>query len=409
MATARHASDTGLSGHIPALDGLRGLAILMVMTVHMTVMTSDAPVDRAFMRLAALGWTGVDLFFVLSGFLITGILVDAKEAPHYFRDFYARRVLRIFPLYYAVAFVSLVLLPRMPALDGVLADGREPAHAWTYWLYISNFASAWEGRLTGGILIVAWSLAIEEQFYMLWAPIVYWLSRAALLRLCVGLIAAALAVRVALVASDVAPVVLYVLPCTRMDALAVGGLIAIVARSPAGLRALTRHARTVGAVAAAAVAAAVLLDRSPLWSGPVMQTLGYTGLAFMFGALLVMAVASPAGHAIRWALTSRPLRTFGKYSYALYLIHLPARRVVRDNFFGPDDFPSLLGSSLPAQMLFYGLGAGLALAVAYVSWHLYEKPLLSLKRYFPMALAPASAAAPGGERRERRSGLARAH
>src|SRR5690349_3202734 len=102
------------SPRLPALDGLRGLAIMLVMLHHMTVMTSQVPVDQAFAMVAHFGWAGVNLFFVLSGFLITGILYEAKGSQFYFRNFYARRILRIFPLYYAVVVFSLLLLPHIP-------------------------------------------------------------------------------------------------------------------------------------------------------------------------------------------------------------------------------------------------------------------------------------------------------
>src|SRR4051812_39512801 len=134
----------GGPGHLPMLDGVRGIAILLVMMVHLTVMSTTTMVDRAFLYVAHAGWMGVDLFFVLSGFLITGILYDARNAPHYFRNFYARRTLRIFPLYYAVVSFALVIVPSVPLLHSSFASPQPLRNEWMHWFYLSNFAIAWE-------------------------------------------------------------------------------------------------------------------------------------------------------------------------------------------------------------------------------------------------------------------------
>src|SRR3954467_8703188 len=97
--------------HIPALDGIRGLAVLLILYCHATVIEPGGALGKLFLSTARISWAGVDLFFVLSGFLITGILFDAKSKPHFFRNFYARRTVRIFPLYYAFLFVTLLILP----------------------------------------------------------------------------------------------------------------------------------------------------------------------------------------------------------------------------------------------------------------------------------------------------------
>jgi peptidoglycan/LPS O-acetylase OafA/YrhL len=109
------------AGFIPALDGLRGIAIILVMVHHFTLYQPAAGIDALIGSVISFFWIGVDLFFVLSGFLITGILLDTRDSPRYFTSFYARRTLRIFPLYYLVLFVALVVLPNFPAVDAVLA------------------------------------------------------------------------------------------------------------------------------------------------------------------------------------------------------------------------------------------------------------------------------------------------
>jgi peptidoglycan/LPS O-acetylase OafA/YrhL len=367
---------------VPVLDGLRGVAVLLVLAVHLTVLESAAVVDRMFTFVAFLGWIGVDLFFVLSGFLITGILYDGRHAAHYYRNFYVRRSLRIFPLYYVVCFVTLVMAPSL-ALAPVLI-GPAPLRAeWSYWVYLSNFAAAAERQLGTGVLIVAWSLAIEEQFYALWAPVVHRVRPRVLVRLCVGLVAAAAFLRAALVTVDTAPVAVYVLPFARMDALALGALVALLIRQQ-GVHALVRPALLVGPCAALLVVGTALWDQDPTWRGTATQTVGYTANALMFASLVVVSLAGSTSR-IGHVLASGWLRTFGKYSYALYLLHLPIRALVRDHVYGPDQFASVLGSDLPGQLLFYGVSTAAALLTAWCSWHLLEKHFLRLKTLFPMA------------------------
>ena len=149
------------------------------------------------------GWIGVDLFFVLSGFLITGILYDAKGGPHYFRNFYMRRSLRIFPLYYAFLILIFAVMPLLRA-SGADHVGKQ---VWM-WTYLSNVLFArvgWEGMPAHTTHL--WSLAIEEQFYLLWPLLVWLASRRRLIQLCVGSIAVAFATRLVLhfvFANDVA-------------------------------------------------------------------------------------------------------------------------------------------------------------------------------------------------------------
>src|SRR5438105_167735 len=138
-ATSAHAAPalSDRSSHLPTLDGLRGIAILMVLFFHMTLLPPATAPDRLLARLMANGWVGVDLFFVLSGFLITGILLDAKGEPHFFRNFYARRTLRIFPLYYGVIAIYLLILPALaPAFAARF--GAVQGRPLFYWFYLSN-------------------------------------------------------------------------------------------------------------------------------------------------------------------------------------------------------------------------------------------------------------------------------
>jgi peptidoglycan/LPS O-acetylase OafA/YrhL len=390
---------------IPVLDGVRGLAILLVLAFHENVVTGDrvtTSFDWWFLRAAGVGWSGVDLFFVLSGFLITGILLDARGDPHYFRNFYARRTLRIFPLYYAVVFLSLVVIPNLPA--GVVPAAKlqrfgsiEGDGIW-YWLYLSNFAIARAGAWRHGILDVSWSLAIEEQFYLLWPTLVALLGRRRLAGACVALLVGAPLVRLWLTLWEVNPIAVYIVTPGRLDPLAVGALLAVAAREPGGLRALARPARWVFAGTFAALAAWFVWRGGIDGLAPAVQIAGYSALAWLFGALLVLVLVAPGDTLLHRVFASGFLRSFGKYSYALYLFHLPVRAALRDTVYGQDQFPRILGSLVPGQILFYAISTALAFGLAMLSWALFEKRFLALKRHFeavPRVRGPVVADAVG--------------
>ena len=205
---------TASSRHLLALDGVRGLAILLVLIYHFTLgMSGSGLASRLFLKLTATGWCGVDLFFVLSGFLITGILVDAKESPHRFRNFYARRALRIFPLYYAILTFIFVFLP----LVAVRSEGVAPlgdAGIWL-WGYGTNILAA--QRNAWFPLGHFWSLAVEEHFYIFWPAVVMWCDRRTVLWVCASMVIIALLARLWMVSSG-AVLAAYCLTVCRMDA-----------------------------------------------------------------------------------------------------------------------------------------------------------------------------------------------
>lgn len=368
--------------HIPSLDGLRGVAILLVMALHLSIVRSTNPFDQAVLSLLHSGWAGVDLFFVLSGFLITGILLDARHSERYFRSFYTRRTLRLFPLYYLVIFLSYHVLPRFPEWENRLVGVGAIPPEWTFWLYLSNFAVAEREQFQHGVLFLSWSLAIEEQFYLAWAPVVRFCRSVWLGRLCVLLLFAAPLLRAIASASGASPIEIYVLTPYRADALAAGGWLAWRLRQP-NTASLTRHAPWVVVAGAIALVILATWDGRPTWDQPVEQSLGYSFLALTASGLLLCAATRPQTSLWVRFLSAGWLRAIGRYSYCLYLIHTPVMWTMRDLVFNPQRAPVVLGSALPAQLAFWPIAAVPAFFIAWLSWRWFEAPILRLKRYFP--------------------------
>jgi peptidoglycan/LPS O-acetylase OafA/YrhL len=371
------------AGYIPALDGLRGIAIVLVMLHHFTVFPTTTGIDSIITSVVAFSWAGVDLFFVLSGFLITGILLDTRRSERYFSSFYARRTLRIFPLYYLTLFLALVVLPQFPALHTVLAGTIDQPPQWPYWLYLSNFSIAERG-FTHGWLDLSWSLAIEEQFYLVWALVIWWCPPRLLAWLCTIIFVAEVFARSGARASGMVALPIYVVTWFRLDGLVVGALLALSLR--AGIMpALARLTPVVVIVGVAGLIVVTIMGGHTWWWNRRMQQFGYSLLAVIAGAMLVSALNRPADSLWPRMLSAEWLRAFGKYSYGLYLIHLPVMRAVREYVFNPEEFETLAVAPLIGQVLFYPLAAAPAFALAWLSWRFFEAPILSLKKHFAIS------------------------
>lgn len=365
----------------PPLDGLRGIAIIIVMLHHFTFYRPTAGLDARIGDVVFFWWTGVDLFFVLSGFLITGILLDTRHHERYFTNFYARRVLRIFPLYYLVLLLAFVVLPMFPTLHEVLAGQADVPPQWPYWTYLVNVSVA-NGGWVHGWVDVAWSLAIEEHFYLVW-PLLIWLCPPrAVAWLCGAIIVAEPIARVYARETMMPALSVYVLTWFRLDGLAVGALLAVAQRR-GWFPALDRWAPAVVVAGAAGVIACTAMGGHTWWWNRWMQQYGYSLIAITGGALLVSAVNRPADSTWPRMLSAGWLRAFGKYSYGLYLLHPPVMRAVREWVFDPTDFLAMAIAPWNAQVLFYILATAPAFGLAWLSWHVFEAPILRLKARFP--------------------------
>ena len=365
--------------HMPPLDGLRGIAILAVLAYHYSLFNGIAATSAAATAWRAVtdaGWIGVDLFFVLSGFLITGILCDSRNNAGYFRTFYTRRSLRIFPLYYAAVIAFFLILPLLFAhLDVVRSNTG--GQAW-YWTHLSNVLVAQRGWDAASPYVAhLWSLAVEEQFYLVWPLVVLLLSSRGLLRFCAGIIVFSFALRCYLFTTG-ANVAGFVLTPARMDTFAFGAIVALAVRD-AGLYARVRRLATPAALVSTAVLGALVVLRGvPDKFDPVMGTVGFSALAALSAAAIFFAAAGAGSTRYNMVLAARGLRFFGKYSYALYIFHQPIALLL--NGAGLSTALARVGvSGIAAHIVFAIVATAASVTASLISWHLLEKQFLKLK------------------------------
>lgn len=379
-----------LDDRLPALDGVRGLAALMVVPHNLLLI--QTPTDLAsglFVASFDRGWIGVQLFFVLSGFLITGILLDGRGEG--LGHFFARRVLRIFPLYYATLLLVLVVLPAFGALPSTVH--RNPPQEIWYWTYLSN----WSGPFHQGTGSFPhfWSLAVEEQFYLLWPFLIGRRSARSVFVLCLAAAAVGPLSRALVLAWPWPEQAAYEFTVCRIDALALGGAAAAALRDEAWGPRLRQHHRALLAAAVFVLGVGAVLTHGYRIFGAVPQVAGYLALAIAF-ALGVLGIACSdlcADRGVTQALRWPALRRVGQYSYGLYVVHVPLHAIV--------GLPLLawLGYAkpypLPVAMAYVALGTLVSYLAAVLLYHGIERRFLKLKAHFPRALgAPAAGRTP---------------
>ena len=362
--------------HLPALDGLRGLAILLVFFYHYAgglQHTAHSKSMHVFGAIFGFGWSGVDLFFVLSGFLITGILFDTQDDPAYYKKFYVRRSLRIFPIYYI--FLAVYGLFAFLHLDGHFHLGHV-----AFLFYLGYPATllwpALESVSPSVHFTHLWSLCAEEQFYLVWPWVVSKLRTPVLIiGACLAAISAAPALRTFFVLHDLHAWEYAFLP-SRMDALAVGGLIAILMRGP-GKSVAEKWAIPMFLVSSLSVAAVCIIRRTVDHADALIGTAGFTFIAIAYGALLILAIRP--GSLLKRTFSLPLLRLFGKYSYGIYLFHFPL-----SEFLSPkrEIFISVTHSFAVGSITFILACLIINLGVAAVSFHFIESPIIGLKKRF---------------------------
>jgi len=354
--------------HYTILDSIRGLAIILVLLFHCF----------PYIKIFGIGWFGVDLFFVLSGFLITGILIDTIDHQHYWRNFAGRRVLRIFPIYYFSLLIFLVSNIFFPSLNdhNTINFNFFTTYQWWYWLYIPNWLVLFEGGwLPTVIFNHYWSLAIEEQFYLIWPVLlvlIYKWQPKYFIYVPLVFIVSSILLRFLFLHAEISEIAIYSFTFTRLDAIAFGSLAAIVVRYDQLVHFCEKYVVFVLLLVLMVFVAGLFSSASLSPLSHYFLTFGYTINALMFTCFLIIAV-SGARHLIILKVFNNPvLRFFGKYSYAMYIFHWPVFRLFYEELV-------VLNNS---RLLASAIVVGTTILLSLLSWHLLEKQFLKLKINF---------------------------
>ena len=350
--------------YYPALDGLRGIAILLVVFYH----------NFGFIDYFFFGWLGVDLFFVLSGFLITDILLRTLNDKHYLRNFYVRRVLRIFPLYYLCLVFFLIIVPafNIPLDVQYYVDNQ----VWL-WTYLQNWPYIFIDAGSTNTLHHLWSLAVEEQFYLIWPLIILLMPHPRRLLLFISLVLVSVFVfRLWLWNYQVEELAYFNLyTFSRIDGICVGCMIALIQRIDNTF--LKRNTWAIVLVFAVLNFAFYFINRSYQFDFPYLALVGFTTFAMMFG-LLVNEGVSRDTKVVNFLFDVPILKFFGRISYGLYIFHWPVYLLLRPVLL--KWFPDANNGFRP--ILVSIIATLIAIVISWLSFQYFERYFLKLKNRF---------------------------
>lgn len=355
--------------HYPALDGLRGVAILLVVLYH----------NFGFIKQSYFGWLGVDLFFVLSGFLITTILLKETGKPGYLKNFYIKRVLRIFPLYFLFLSIFLLLFPFLGFYKAELSYFVK--NQWWFWTYLQNWLYSFHLTSDAKMLTHLWSLAVEEQFYLVWPFIILLIKNPRkLFFFMLTVLVLVIATRSVIWLSRIEELnytTLYTF--TRIDGICIGSMVALLMKVKPQL--ITKNIAAIVLVLAAMNFIFYLFNQSDGNSYPYFAFVGYTTFCALFGLLIHEIVSGNKTSITNKFFSISPLRFFGKISYGFYVFHWPVYMMTQQYFFKYlqnrlqlPDIASRIGASL--------ISTSLALLISIISYYYFERYFLRLKEKF---------------------------
>ena len=370
------------AAHMPSLDGVRGIAILWVMLYHFLPLgDGDSVVVNAVYELTGAGWLGVDLFFILSGFLITRILVTSRKHPGYFRNFYSRRFLRIFPLYYGVLAVVLLTPLMLPALRTPEFTSQIWSSQGWLWLYGMNWHHWWHGEWLFDAEWIElnhfWSLAVEEQFYLAWPLLLWALPPRAWIPVLASLVVSFNGIRLvnALYGSE--------LPHFRMDGLIIGALLYLML---ADLRyrgfIVDWGTRLFPWGVAAFVMFTFWREHGLRPSDRMVSVVGLPLFQCIMACGMVRALAAPEASRGYGVLNGRVLASLGRYSYGLYVYHVLLRPCLNPSSIQSFVLPEAIRGTVVGALLGAATLTAIAFLMAWVSYHAFEKRFLALKVRF---------------------------
>ena len=359
---------------MPQHDGVRGLAILAVTLYRFSKeIPTDSWLGHSLHTFFGMGDRGVDLFFVLSGFLITGILVDTKGSRHCFINFLARRSLRIFPLYFVALFLFLIVANWVPAFSGMFAPAD--INQFYLWTYLANVKMSIEGAWCFGYLDHFWSLAVEEHFYLVWPLALLACTTGTALRLAAITAVVCGVARMCFAAvsdNGVAPDVLTLFRC---DALLIGAMLALQIRSAQGLAPLRKWAAFCFPVCLVLGLAAELFDRR-------LFTIAHTLWPILWACVLVWLLSGHERHWLAKLFNLSGLRMLGTLSYAMYIFQSPLIPIV-GSVCSVTVLSQFTGNAIVSNLIYMALMFGFTYAAALLSWYCLEQHCLKLKKWFP--------------------------